>query len=399
LASTELRQTTTGPRWRVVWTQDGARQQATYRTEKAAADFRAKVEAYGNRWPPGEDPRVRPAHGGTTFAEWADIAIGRRTRASERTRADYRRDLERHFRVLADVPLAALSEDHVIGWLGERRAAGLADKTIRNLHGFASSLIADALSQHPPLVTHNPFTNRLTERAAVRTEEMVFFTPPEFELILRRVPDERHYPELIRLLYGTGLRYGEATALQVRDVQLFGKRKTLTVTKAWKRTGPASWEVGEPKTPRSRRTLSLSPELVDMLIPLVAARNGDELLFGDTTGGRLPHIEVWKRAWAPAVARANVCDEHYAPQRDGRGKPPRLPKPCDCPGVLGKAPRIHDNRHSHVAALLGDGVSIAVISRRLGHSSITITMDRYGHLDPALDAQVDAAVDRALARR
>jgi hypothetical protein len=161
---------------------------------------------------------------------------------------------------------------------------------------------------------------------------MVFLTPQEFDLVLGHVRDE--YAPLIRLLAGTGLRYGEATALTVRDLELLGARKALTVSKAWKRTGSASWALGDPKTRRSRRTLSLSTELVDLLIPLVAGRRGSDLLFPGSDGGRLPHIEVYKRAWAPAVARARVCDAHYEPQRNKRNQPPRLPAPCDCAGVL-----------------------------------------------------------------
>jgi integrase len=397
MASLEKRETKSGTRWRIVWWQDGGRQQQTYLTEAVALSFKAKVEAYGNQWPPGTDPREKRLTGSLTFGTWAERAIERRTRATERTKADYRRDLQRHFALLADVPLESLSEDHISAWERDRHDAGLADKTIRNLHGFASSLLGDARRHRPPLVDHNPFEDRLRSVAAVHVEEMTFLTPPEFETVLGYVREE--YRDLIRLLFGTGLRFGEATALQIKDVELFGKRKTLTVTKAWKRTGTSSWEVGEPKTPRSRRTVSIGDELVDMLIPHVSGRRSDALLFPGPDGDRLPHIDVWKRGWAPAVARANVCAEHYEPQRDGRGSRPRLPKACDCAGVLGKTPRIHDLRHSHVAMLVSASIPLAVVSRRLGHSSINITMDRYGHLDPAVDDSVNAATDRAMARR
>lgn len=407
MASLETRHNRTRTTYRVIWWEDGVRQPAITFTDLAEATvFRARVEncsGDGDRlpadWEHHRKAGPRPKSDALTFGRWAQTAIDGRVRANERTKADYRRDLERHFGLLADVPLAELDTTHVAAWEVERRAVPLSDKTLRNLHGFGSSVMADALSQHPPIAAHNPFANRLAKSVGIRTEEMVFFTPPEFGLILGHVPDERNYRELIRLLYGTGIRYGEATALQVRDVTLLGKRKTLAVTKAWKRTGSAEWVVGEPKTRRSRRTLSIGAELVDLLIPLVSGRNGKELLFPGAGGGRLPHSEVYKRAWAPAVARANVCATHYEPQRDGRGNPPRLPKPCDCAEMLGKRPRIHDIRHSWVAALIAEGVPLEVISRRAGHSSITITMDRYGHLDPRFDAVVDDATDRVLARR
>jgi integrase len=421
MASVEHRTTKSGEdRYRVIWWEDGQRQQKTFYDEASTTEFKENVERFGNRWPPGTDPRPALLAATLTFGGWAERAIAARTRASDRTRADYRRDLAAHFALLNPIPLEALRAEHVIAWMKDREAAcrcgrplahhgrdgfappckrtvGLSEKTRRNLHGFASSIIADALSQHPPIITHNPFADRLTERASIRTEDMEFMTPEEFDAVLRWVPDERNYRELLRLLLRTGLRYGEATALTVGDVNLLAQRKTLTVTKAWKRTGSSQYVIGEPKTKRSRRTLPLSPALVDMLIPLVASRPSKALLFPDTTGGRLSHTEVYKRAWAPAVARANVCDTHYAEQRDGRNQPPSRPKPCDCAGVLGKVPRIHDIRHSTASMWLAQGVDIAVISKHLGHSSVQITIDRYSHLSPAVDAMLAAATDRALA--
>jgi integrase len=422
MASIEHRVRGSVESWRVVWRQeiDGQRrkQQRSFTAATpdmratAAAEavqFRLKVEAYGNEWPPGfAPPEIQPP-AALTFGQWAEKAIDRRTRASARTKNDYRRDVRTHMAELADVPLEQIDGGHVAAWLDGRRSAVGADeepllspKTIRNLHGFASSLFVDALAQHPPLVSHNPFARGLGDTGSVHTEDMVFLTPGEFASVLRWVRVE--YRDLIRLLFGTGLRFSEATALQVRDVELLGKRKSLTVTKAWKRTDGAGWFVGEPKTKRSRRTISLSDELVEMLIPLVATRRGDELLFPGAGGGRLPATEVYKRGWAPAVARANVCDACYEPQRTRRARKaverPRIPAPCDHLGVLGKTPRIHDLRHSHVAALISDSESVRLeaISRRLGHSSITITFDRYGHLDPALDDAINAAVDRTLGR-
>ena len=56
-------------------------------------------------------------------------------------------------------------------------------------------------------------------------------------------------------------------------------------------------------------------------------------------------------------------------------------------------PRIHDLRHTHVSWLIAQGVQLPAISRRLGHESITTTIDRYGHLLP----EVDDGLVRALA--
>lgn len=403
MASIEHRVRDSGETWRVVWRQEinGVRrkQQMSFPTAEQAERFRKLVEGSGkgNEWPAGWAPTPIGPGAALTFGQWATEAIERRTRANERTKADYRRDLKAHFATLLDVPLAELDAGHVARWVAAKRAAAppLAEKTIRNLYGFASSVYADALTTHPPKATHNPFAAGLERRAGIRVEEMCFLTPQEFALVLGFVREE--YRPLIRFLAGTGLRFGEATALTVGDVSLLGDRRTVTVNKAWKRLGPSEWTVGEPKTPRSRRTNGLSDEMVDLLIPLVASRKSHELLFCGVRGLRLPHIEVYKRGWAPAVARANVCATHYAPQRNKRGLPPLMPAACDCPGVLGKKPRIHDLRHSWVSWLLEGGLSIEVVSRLAGHSSTAITDQRYAHLRPGTrDAEVAAVIDRAL---
>ena len=59
-------------------------------------------------------------------------------------------------------------------------------------------------------------------------------------------------------------------------------------------------------------------------------------------------------------------------------------------------PRFHDLRHTHVALLIAAGVPVKAIQERLGHASIVMTMDRYGHLLEVVDEQVLAALDVGL---
>ncbi|MGR7002765.1 tyrosine-type recombinase/integrase [Yinghuangia aomiensis] len=63
---------------------------------------------------------------------------------------------------------------------------------------------------------------------------------------------------------------------------------------------------------------------------------------------------------------------------------------------LTKAPRPHDLRHTHVAWLIAARVPLPAIQARLGHESITTTVDRYGHLVRELDSQITAAVEQAM---
>jgi integrase len=62
-----------------------------------------------------------------------------------------------------------------------------------------------------------------------------------------------------------------------------------------------------------------------------------------------------------------------------------------------KSPRIHDIRHTHVSWLIAANIPLPKIQQRLGHESITTTVDRYGHLLVHLDDDVADALEAALA--
>jgi integrase len=108
---------------------------------------------------------------------------------------------------------------------------------------------------------------------------------------------------------------------------------------------------------------------------------GDELVFTGAQGGPLWPGGFYSRIWRPAVDAAND-DERCA----AAGLTP-----------LGKRPRLHDLRHSHVSWLIAQGRPLPYIQARLGHEKISTTVDTYGHLLPdAHQGDVDAVL-RAMA--
>jgi integrase len=183
--------------------------------------------------------------------------------------------------------------------------------------------------------------------------EMRVVTPDEFATIEELLPD--HYLTFVRTLYATGLRWGEAVTLQVQDVRL----PNIYVRRALKWSPDNNRTVGPPKTESGARTVTVTDELHDELRALTDGRPGGDLVFTAPRGGPILHRTFWSRVWLPAV-------RHLEPR-----------------------PRIHDLRHSHASILLARGIPIHVVSRRLGHSKIQVTVDTYGHLLP--DAQMLAA--------
>jgi integrase len=165
------------------------------------------------------------------------------------------------------------------------------------------------------------------------------------------------------MLAGTGMRWGEAVALEVRDVDL--DDATVRVTKAEKSDpdNPGQTIIGPTKTAKSRRTITLPSELVNALTPLVEGRKGTARLFVTPDDRPVKHrnfYDLWLHTILPAAEVERV--------------------------------RVHDLRHSHAAWLIAEGIPLRVIQARLGHEKITTTIDTYGHLLPDLQrAAAEAA--------
>jgi integrase len=155
--------------------------------------------------------------------------------------------------------------------------------------------------------------------------------------------------------------------LTAKDFNLNGPTPTVQVSKAWKEDGDGGYYIGAPKTKRSRRPVSLAPSTVNAIRERVAAA-GDGYVFTLKRGGVMRTGSTYNRAWEPALLASGYIKT--VKPKDGK------------PGVVGNMPRIHDIRHTHASWMIAAGMEIFALSRRLGHESITTTMDRYSHMLP-----------------
>jgi integrase len=146
-------------------------------------------------------------------------------------------------------------------------------------------------------------------------------------------------------------------------------KRTMEISEALTVVGGRT-EVGPTKT-YARRTVGIPRSLCDDLGAHLADRvaaldrplDPDDYVFTAPRGGPLRRDLLFKRFVRPAIDAANL--------------PPNL--------------RLHDLRHSCAALLIELGAHPKAIQERLGHSSITVTMDVYGHLFPAIN---EALTDR-----
>lgn len=196
---------------------------------------------------------------------------------------------------------------------------------------------------------------------------------------------------LVLAALGTGMRMGELLGLRAGQARFDGPTPTVRVEQTLSRTG----EFGPVKTPRSRRSILLSPQTAHLFAGLVAGKQPGELVFAAPWGGPWDAGNLRQRYWRPAVAAAQRCRRH-PPLEQEREPASSVPSACQCRTRLHAAPRFHDLRHSHVAYLIAAGWDFYMIQLRLGHASIKTTFDTYGHLLPHGEHDRLEALDQRL---
>ena len=332
----------------------GHRHSATFATRKQAKAFLAATltDLERGHW-------LDPRGGQTLFADWAARWLAARmtrpsTAASDEGRL--RNHLLPHFGQLALKDITPLTVRSFIA----RLSGTLGPKTVRNVHALLSTVLRDAVLEG--LLLSNPCTG---VRLPVDTRsEAVFLSPAQIERLVEAIAPP--YRTLVLTAAGTGMRWGELAGLPRIRLDLLRRRLEVAQTLV-DVNGVLSF--GEPKTPQSRRYVSLPPTLVRALAQHLDGHTG-ELVFTNEHGSPLRRSNFHARVWRPAVAAAG----------------------------LSPAPRFHDLRHSHVAMLIAAGVPLKAIQHRLGHASIVMTMDRYGHLLADVDEDLLSGLERQLSR-
>ncbi len=183
-------------------------------------------------------------------------------------------------------------------------------------------------------------------------DSMQFWTIDEFKRFIASVDDKMVSTIVFSLLFWTGMRSGEMLALTLNDFDF--ESKTVLINKSYARLKNEDL-ILEPKTPKSKRKIALSPFLCDMINEYV-----EKLVYYD-----------------PMDRLFNIT-KYYLQHEMDRG--------CKKSGV--KRIRVHDLRHSHASLLIEMGFSPLLISERLGHEDIKTTLQTYSHLYPNKQAEV-----------
>ena len=217
------------------------------------------------------------------------------------------------------------------------------------------------------LIPHNPVSDIPKPRPVKR--EMRVWSAGQVKSFLKTAATDRLHA-LYVLAVSTGMRSGELFGLQWGDVDL--EAGSLSVNRTLEELH-GQFRLKEPKTAKSRRRIDLPKMAVDALHDhrrrmLAEGNAGAVQVFCDTAGGYLRQSNVHRRSMAPLMVAAEL---------------PRI--------------RFHDLRHTAATLLLLAGENPKVVSERLGHASIEITLNVYSHVLPTMQKEAARKIDAMLA--
>jgi integrase len=325
----------------------GRQTSVTFDDPQTAEKFRGLVDSVGgtramNAWGIADIPKTLTANLGPTLTGYLTGHIDQLTGIEQKTLDDYRRYVRRDITpFFGELPLTALTPDDIGRWVQQLETTGNSPKTIHNKHGFLSGALAKAV---PTLIPSNPAAGRRLPRGSGDDDEMRMLTREEFAALLEATTE--YWRPLMEFLVASGARWGEVVALKPSDVDR--ANGSVKIRRAWKYSS-AGYEIGPPKTKRSRRTIRIPAGVLDQL------DYSHEWLFVNRDGGPVRYQGFRRRVWDKAVERAKL-------------DPPPTP---------------HDLRHTCASWMLTGGIPATVVSRHLGHESIKITVDIYGDVDQA----------------
>lgn len=368
MSSVHRRTTPSGEvRWDVRYrANDNTHRRKTYKRKVDAQRFANTVEADLARhdW-------VDPQRGRQPFSEWAERWISTTTHLKPKTRESYESILRNHLLPeFADRAIGSIDHPEVLTYLSSLTASGKGAGTVRNIRDvmrliFKLAVRAGAVKTNPVLDAKAPRAQKnemvfLTEDLVMALAEEIADPPPLQRGATHREDGYPDYATLIRFAAFTGLRAGEIGALKVSRLNLLRGRVEVSES-ADEANG--KFNIGPTKT-YSRRSVGIPAPLVEEMMVHVAGKAQTDFVFEGPDGGPLRHSNWYPRHFKPAAVRA--------------GCPP--------------ATRFHDLRHTYAAFLIAEGAHPRAMMERMGHSTINVTLGTYGHLFPAIDAELDVAL-------
>lgn len=260
---------------------------------------------------------------------------------------------------LGAIPLSKLKPLHIQDYYAKALSKGLSLRSVQYHHAILRKALQQAVKWK--LIPYNPADGAESPRP--QRKEQNVLPAEKVNEFLERISGDPFYPLIYTALW-TGMRRGELLGLRWRDVDLKGKSINVVQSLRWV-AGECRFE--DVKTEKSRRNIPIPDALVTFLKKLRKEQAEIKLRQENYQDYGLVFCRPDGAPWCPSTITHHFHD---------------LAKNAGFPDL-----RFHDLRHTHATLLLKQGVHPKVVQERLGHASITTTMDIYSHVLPTLQKQ------------
>lgn len=356
-------------RWVGAVTLPSGKRKAVYGTTYQAVKTKLRQAQRDQEY--GLDLSTKPQTVARFLADWLESTAKPTLRP--KTHHSYAQLIRLHIvPAIGTIQLAKLTPLHVQHMMRDMTAKGLSPRTVQYARAILRRALGYALKWS--LVTRNVATLVDPPRSVRKPVQPLTGDQARTFLAYAKQHDDRLWPFFTTAVM-TGLRQGELLGLRWTDVDL--DAGTLRVRHTLQRIDGA-WQFVEPKTRRSARTLSL-PASVVAALRMQKDRQG----FERKTAGQL--WQDWNLIFTTPKGTPLEPSNLNG----------RLHKLLDGAGLPRQG--MHSLRHCCASLLLSQGIPARIVMEQLGHSQITLTMDTYSHVMPAMLRDAADALDSALA--
>lgn len=289
--------------------------------------------------------------------KWLETVAKGRVR--EKTYIGYEEILRLHIRPkLGAKRLCDIKAMDIQKTYSDMQAKGLSAQTVKHAHKVLTSSLKQAVKWN--MLSQNPAS--YIELPRIAKKEMVALSADEAKNFLTAAKTDKWYA-LFLFALETGMRPEEYLALKWSDIDFSKGIATVRRVAVWiKHKG---WKFDEPKTSKSRRSIPLSESLLSAL-KQHRAKQGEYILQQGENYKRLDLVFAGKPG--TVLDRNSFVNRHF--------------KKVLVKANLPKTIRLYDLRHTCATLLLLSGENPKVVSERLGHSSVVITLETYSHVLP-----------------
>jgi integrase len=275
---------------------------------------------------------------------------------------------------LGNLKLSDIQPYQVQKFYNQLQKQGLSSRTVRYAHTVLSSALKQAVKWK--IIIQNPC--ELCDLPKLVKKEKQVLTPAQARIFWEEAKQSKCFA-LLLLVIESGLRPSEYLGLQWKDLDF--EKKVLSVRRTVIERVKGGYYFGETKTAKSRRSMPLS----DTVINSLKTHRRNQLEERLKLGSEYQNLDlIFASEVGTPLQRRNVIRRHFKP----------LLKKANLPDIT-----LYELRHTTATLLLSEGENPKIVSERLGHSSVVLTLDTYSHVLPTMQEEATAKLERIFKKR